>query len=126
MIEPERGLSSPWPVRLQVITTLAITLLVGSGCASRDDVPPPVVAGPPTTTISYPHTLFTHCGIRTMTFDGREWIAITHIEQPYPNQLIDHIAGTVTLVRADLARFKWEGGISDFVPAQPGQTSGCM
>jgi len=67
--------------------------------------------------IGYAFNLYTHCGIRYASFDSRNWVAF----QPMPG-IPDgwdnpYQSGTMTLVKADVARFAGPRGIVfNFIP----------
>lgn len=92
------------------------------------------MAADPQVGVDYPFELYTHCGISTAIFGGRDWQAITPQPQPEPvlrsapdGTVIhtDHTAGTMTLVRKDLLRFSFNGGSVDFTPFPPGPHPAC-
>ena len=88
--------------------------------------------------VTYAFDLYTHCGIRTASFAGRDWTALRPAADP--QRLPDsagitvytgYVAGTMMLVRADLLRFTitdpyaaGTGQTFDFVPA-PGPPPLC-
>jgi hypothetical protein len=79
---------------------------------------------------SYPFLLYIHCGLQYASFGGRQWEAVEPVPNPTPEQLaaqrwsaVNELAGTMTLVNSNLARFEWqagpegwESGTVDFVP----------
>jgi hypothetical protein len=88
--------------------------------------------------VTYPVDLYTHCGIGTARFAGRDWVAVRPAPDPQrlPNsagitQYTGYVAGTMVLVRPDLLRFiltdphaAGAGEAFDFVPA-PGPGPPC-
>jgi hypothetical protein len=81
--------------------------------------------------VTYPFDLYTHCGIRTARFAGRDWAAVHPAADPQrlPNSAgiaayTGYVAGTMILVRPDLLRFtitdRYAAGTGqafDFAPA---------
>ena len=73
--------------------------------------------------VAYEYHLYVHCGIRAAQFGGRDRAAVapaddppaTGARPPDPN----YLRGSMTLVAPGLARFAWDGGSADFVPAGP-------
>ena len=87
---------------------------------------PPVVhhgtVPSPVTWVAYEYHLHVHCGIRAARFGGREWAAVAPTDPPATSaQRLDpnYLRGSMTLVAPGLARFAWDGGSADFVPADP-------
>jgi hypothetical protein len=66
------------------------------GLASLRDLPARPAIGTP-----YPFDLYTHCGIELAQFAGANWRA----ERPFDGPLPGYIAGTMTLLDRDAARF---------------------
>lgn len=62
----------------------------------------------------YWHNLYTHCGIRGTTFDGRDWIADPELSDGQgnpPREWADaRGGGTITLVEEDVAIFEGRSG----------------
>jgi len=76
--------------------------------------PPSDRTGPasPTVGVSYPFSLFSHCGIAFTRFADREWQAVTPLPDPprlANSQGVTHytgyVAGTMTLFDPNMARF---------------------
>lgn len=89
--------------------------------------PPVVLPGTvarPEPGVAYEYHLYVHCGIRAAWFGDREWVVVSTTSVP-PNSGDDadrqpdlnYRRGSMTLVAPDRARFAWDGGTADFVPA---------
>ncbi len=89
--------------------------------------PPVVLPGTvarPDPGVAYEYHLYVHCGIRAANFGDREWVVASTTSVPrgsgdggdrQPD--INYRRGSMTLVAPDRARFAWDGGTADFVPA---------
>jgi hypothetical protein len=65
--------------------------------------------------VSYEFSVYAHCGGRYTTFDSRTWVAG---HDPFDDGgSLGYVAGVMTLVAADLARFEAAGTVVDYRPA---------
>jgi hypothetical protein len=104
---------------------------VGLGLCGPASGEPPCAAGVERG-VAYPYVLYTHCGILSASFDGRLWLADPPLTDgsgnPQPGWGNPAEEGTMTLVSADRAEFRSEGGnVARFVPARgaPDPAAGC-
>ncbi|MFC5951287.1 hypothetical protein ACFQH9_23745 [Pseudonocardia lutea] len=64
--------------------------------------------------VSYEFSVYAHCGGRYATFDSRSWDAG---HDPFDARgSLGHVAGVMTLVAEDLARFETGGVVVDYHP----------
>ena len=109
--------ATPTAVRTTVPVPSSVQLIPGQPpVVHHGTVPSPEIG------VAYEHHLYVHCGIRAAQFGGRQWVAVSPTDvppwsgaQPDPN----YLHGSMTLLAPDLARFAWDGGGADFVPADP-------
>ena len=97
---------------LAVTCAVAITVLSAAGCSSSSHRVEPThpQTGPasPSTGVSYPYDLMTHCGVRYAYFNGHWWEADSPSQQDPAkgsNPYTGYIAETMTLVSQTTARF---------------------
>jgi len=77
--------------------------------------------------VDYPFDLYTHCGVRSARFDGRDWNADPSLLDEYGanpppgwGNPFDH--GTMTLLEPDLAEFRSDAGhVAQFRPRPAGE-----
>jgi hypothetical protein len=119
--------TSPPPQASPNASAVARTTVPVPSRVQRIPGQPPVVhhgtVPSPVTGVAYEYHLYVHCGIRAARFGGREWAAVAPVSDPpatiaRPSDL-NYLRGSMTLVAPDLARFAWDGGSADFVPAGP-------
>ena len=118
--------TSPPPQTSPSASAVARTTVPVPSRVQRIPGQPPVVhhgtVPSPEPGVAYEYHLYVHCGIRAARFAGREWAAVapmdppaTSAQRPDPN----YLRGSMTLIARGLARFAWDGGSADFVPAGP-------
>ncbi len=117
------------PVRLTVVAALlplALLLLVcNTSTPTATPAPMPTAApgseaAPAEIGVRYVHELYTHCGVRYATFDGRRWLAdpILGDVNPPPGWGNPFDTGAMELVSKDRALFlSHSGERAFFVPA---------
>lgn len=96
---------------------------------ARPPPPTPRTEPPhPQVGIAYPFDLLTHCGITATRFGAHDWLTVTPSPDPparrgpdgsTPPQGSPYTPGTMTLIRTDLLRFTYDGGIAEFIPVSP-------
>jgi hypothetical protein len=109
------------PLAPPVTTGAGRTIVPVPSSVQRIPGQPPVVhygtIDSPDIGVAYEYHLYVHCGVRAARFGGRWWQAVSPSDERHTDGGPGYLAGSMTLVQPDLARFAWAGCSADFTPA---------